>query len=127
MIESDLADFGNQDLAHRLLHGGRPPFFLAAELPERDFQEWLDAYWGDKQGHEVDFIWLPRGRKPFALECKWSARDFDPSHLLVFQRAYPKFELVVVATDAEPEFARHFGGVTIRFTTLARLVPQLAS
>ena len=22
-----------------------PPFFLAGELPERDFQEWLDAYW----------------------------------------------------------------------------------
>ena len=107
MIESDLADFGNQDLAHRLLRGGLPPFFLAAELPERDFQEWLDAYW--------------------AKDSKWSARDFDPRHLLVFQRAYPKFELVVVATDAEPEFARHFGGVTIRFTTLARLVPQLAS
>ena len=50
MIESDLADFGNQDLAHRLLRGGLPPFFLAAELPERDFQEWLDAYWAKIKG-----------------------------------------------------------------------------
>ncbi|MCE2415681.1 DUF4143 domain-containing protein [Candidatus Poribacteria bacterium] len=33
------------DLHHRLLHGGLPPFFLEAELPEPDFQEWIDAYW----------------------------------------------------------------------------------
>ena len=212
MVEADLADFGNPDLSHRLLHGGLPPLFLAAELPERDFQEWMDAYWAkdiqelfrlerrvsfqrfvelllaqsggifeatkfaapcevsrqtitnylgvleatavalvvrpfssrrsneiiaapkvygfdtgfvcafrgwttlrpddlgrlwehyvlneltaqlqttalrywrDKQGHEVDFIWLPRGRTPLAIECKWSARDFDPASLLVFVR-----------------------------------------
>jgi predicted AAA+ superfamily ATPase len=45
MVLADLADFGQTDLAYRLLRGGLPPFFLAAELPERDFQEWLDAYW----------------------------------------------------------------------------------
>ncbi len=45
MTLADLADFGNEDLRHRLLRGGLPPFFLAPELPERDFQEWLDAYW----------------------------------------------------------------------------------
>ena len=39
MIQADLEDFGNADLPHRLLHGGLPPFFLAANLPERDFQE----------------------------------------------------------------------------------------
>jgi hypothetical protein len=33
------------DLHHRLLHGGLPPFFLEKVLPERDFQEWMDAYW----------------------------------------------------------------------------------
>lgn len=41
----DLRAFGNLDLKRRLLHGGLPPFFLADEPPERDFQEWLDAYW----------------------------------------------------------------------------------
>ncbi len=41
----DLAPFGNTDLRHRFLHGGLPPFFLAPEVPERDFQEWMDAYW----------------------------------------------------------------------------------
>ncbi len=45
MTLADLADFGNEDLGHRLLRGGLPPFFLAPEVPERDFQEWLDAYW----------------------------------------------------------------------------------
>ena len=38
-------NLGRQDLHHRFLHGGLPPFFLADELPERDFQEWMDAYW----------------------------------------------------------------------------------
>lgn len=45
MIHADLADFGRTDLQHRLLRGGLPPFFLADDLPEREFQEWVDAYW----------------------------------------------------------------------------------
>lgn len=45
MISADLKDFGRQDLHHRFLHGGLPPFFLSETLPERDFQEWMDAYW----------------------------------------------------------------------------------
>jgi predicted AAA+ superfamily ATPase len=55
MNRGDLEDFnalriesknlGRQDLHHRFLHGGLPPFFLADELLEQDFQEWMDAYW----------------------------------------------------------------------------------
>ena len=45
MILSDLADFGTERLTHRLRHGGLPPFFLSQELPEQEFQEWMDAYW----------------------------------------------------------------------------------
>ena len=45
LIQADLADFNRMDIHHRLLHGGLPPFFLEAELPEPDFQEWVDAYW----------------------------------------------------------------------------------
>jgi uncharacterized protein len=44
---ADLEDFKRADLRHRLLRGGLLPFFLARELPERDFQEWLDAYWAN--------------------------------------------------------------------------------
>ena len=45
MITRDLSDFGSEDLVHRLGAGGLPPFFLAAEPSERDFQEWIDSYW----------------------------------------------------------------------------------
>jgi uncharacterized protein len=45
MTLADMDDFGNRDLRHRLLRGGLPPFFMAPTLPERDFQEWMDAYW----------------------------------------------------------------------------------
>ena len=45
MIHEDLRNFGKDDLPHRLLRGGLPPFFLQIKLPERDFQEWIDAYW----------------------------------------------------------------------------------
>ena len=252
MITADLADFGDTDLSHRLLHGGLPPFFLSPEPPERDFQEWMDAYWAkdiqelfrlerrvsfqrfvelllaqsggifeatrfagpcevsrttisnylavleatsvalvlrpfssrrgneivaapkvygfdtgfvcahrgwtslrpedrghlwehyvlnelaarlqtnslrywrDKQGHEVDLVWTPRGRAPLAIECKWSARDFDPSNLAVFARAYPKAELRVVANDVHPAFVREHGGIKIRFVPLEALADEIA-
>lgn len=45
MISKDLEDFGNKDISHRFLFGGLPPFFLSSNIPERDFQEWVDAYW----------------------------------------------------------------------------------
>lgn len=45
MIEADRRDFGGGDLARRLLHGGLPPFYLSVAPQERDYQEWLDAFW----------------------------------------------------------------------------------
>ena len=83
-------------------------------------------YWRDKQGHEVDFIWAPRGRTPLAIECKWSARDLDLDNLAVFARAYPRHELLVVTTDALPPFKRQCEGRPVRFLTLDRLVERLA-
>ena len=32
-------------VARRLHHGGLPPFFGDADPPDRDYQEWIDAYW----------------------------------------------------------------------------------
>jgi predicted AAA+ superfamily ATPase len=83
-------------------------------------------YWRDKQGHEVDFIWSPRKRAPLAIECKWSARDFDPANLAAFAAAYPRHELLVVTTDARPAFTRQCAGRPVRFLTLDRLVERLA-
>jgi len=45
MALADDTTLGPAPIEHRLLHGGLPPFFLAEELPEADFQEWMDAYW----------------------------------------------------------------------------------
>src|SRR5260370_11839702 len=41
----DMDDANQTDLKHRFLRGGLPPFFLPEKHPERDFQEWMDAYW----------------------------------------------------------------------------------
>jgi hypothetical protein len=252
MIESDLGDFGKGDIRHRFLHGGLPPFFLSSELPERDFQEWMDAYWAkdiqelfrlerrasfqrfvelllaqsggifqatrfatecevsrgtimnylavleatavalvlrpfstrqrneivaapkvygfdtgfvcayrgwttlrpddmgklwdhyvlneltarlqavdlrywrDKQGHEIDLVWSRRGRALAGIECKWSAREFDPASLLIFARRYPKAALLVVTADAKPGFVRGYGGVTVDFVDLEGVVSRIA-
>ena len=45
MILTDLEDFRQTDLKHRLHRGGLPPFFLDEDYPEYAFQEWIDAYW----------------------------------------------------------------------------------
>ena len=84
-------------------------------------------YWRNKQGHEVDFLWLPRGKAPMAIECKWTARDFDPGNLLVFARAYPKATLLVVATDARPSFSREYGRARIEFLGINELIARIAS
>lgn len=45
MTLEDLSDFKNSGMDHRFLRGGLPPFYLAADYPEKDYQEWLDAFW----------------------------------------------------------------------------------
>lgn len=248
MIAADLENFGQTKLHHRFLRGGLPPFFLAEELPERDFQEWMDAYWAkdiqelfrlerrssfqkfaellmtqsggifeatsfsrpcevsratisnylkvleatfvvhvirpfssyrptevisapkvyafdtgfvcyhrgwhqlrredmgllwehfvlnelqaylqsrqicywrDKRGHEVDFVLSHRGRNPIAIECKWSASEFESTNLQAFQRQYPKGQFFVVANDVERPFNRNYGDISVRFVGLSDLV-----
>jgi len=251
MIQADLENFGRTDLRHRLLRGGLPPYFLSPELPEREFQEWMDAYWAkdiqelfrlerrhafqtffelllaqsggmfeatkfsapceasrttitnylrvleatfvahvirpfsshrkteiiaapkvygfdtgfvcahrgwtelrreelgrlwehfvlneiqahaqsrdlrywrDKRGHEVDFVWVRHGRAPLGIECKWSARDFDPTNLQAFAFQYPRAECAVVATDAQPAFSHRHGDLTVSFIGLSELIKRL--
>lgn len=45
IVLSDMKDFAQTDLKHRLSRGGLPPFFLAKEFPEKSYQEWLDSFW----------------------------------------------------------------------------------
>ena len=248
----DLEDFQQPDLKHRLVRGGLPPFFLADTLRERDFQEWMDAYWAkdiqelfrlerrdsfqkftelvmaqsggifeatrfahpcevsrptitnylrvleatfvahvirpfstrrpteiisapkvygfdtgfvryyrgwqelreedlgvmwehfvlneimarlqsrevfywrDKRGHEVDFVLAARRRKPVAIECKWSANNFDPMNLRALRQRYPEGENIVVAHDVERSFSRNYGSLKVRFESLSSLTRALS-
>jgi predicted AAA+ superfamily ATPase len=45
VLFSELSEFNSDDLKTRLLHGGLPENLLASDIPEKDFVEWLDAYW----------------------------------------------------------------------------------
>lgn len=247
MISEDLKDFQQPDLTHRLLRGGLPPFFLAGELPQRDFQEWMDAYWAkdiqelfrlerrhsfqrfaellmvqsggifdasrfaraceasrptisnylsvleatfvahvlrpyntrrsteivaapkvyafdtgfvcyyrgwselrqedfgilwehfvinelhatlqmrdlrywrDKRGHEIDIVMLKRGQPPIAVECKWSASDFDPKNLQAFRKQYPDGANYVVASDVARPYQATDSGVLLNFVNVSDL------
>jgi hypothetical protein len=251
MTTGDLKDFAGGDLRHRFLHGGLPPFFLEKELPERDFQEWMDAYWAkdiqelfrlerrrsfqkfaellmaqsggifeatkftrpcevsrttisnylavleatfvahvirpysshrpteiisapkvygfdtgfvcyhrgwhelrsddlgllwehlvlnemhahlqsreirywrDKRGHEVDFILARSKQFTMAIECKWSASDFDAGNLQAFRRSYPQGDNLVVANDVERSFTRSYGGPSVKFVSLSDLIAEV--
>lgn len=252
MTLADLQDFRQPGLPHRLLHGGLPPYFLSPELPDREFQEWMDAYWAkdiqelfrlerrhafqtflelllaqsggmfeatkfaapcevsratiqnylrvleatfvahvvrpfssrrqteiiaapkvygfdtgfvcahrgwtvlrredlgrlwehfvlneihaatqsrdvrywrDKRDHEVDFVWVRRGRAPLAIECKWSAEHFTPENLQAFAVQYPRAEMIVVAQDVERAYLRSWGHLEVTFLSLPGLVERLA-
>lgn len=44
-MSHDLGAFHVEQLEQRLYRGGLPPFLLADPPAERDFQEWMEAYW----------------------------------------------------------------------------------
>jgi len=86
MIAADLDDFAAPDLRHRLLRGGLPPFFLAEQPPERDFQDWVDSYWA-KDVQEL-----------FRLERRWSFQRFTE---LLFAQSGGMFEATRFAAPCE--------------------------
>jgi len=251
MMSADLEDFGNTDLSHRLVRGGLPPFFLSPELPEPEFQEWIDAYWArdiqelfrlekrhsfqrfmellfgqsgglfeatrfagpcevsratisnylavleatwvihvirpfstgrsveiiaapktfafdtgfvcyfrgwhqlrdddlgqlwehyvlnemhshlqapvvrywrDKRGHEIDFVLVPRGKKPVAVECKWKAGQFEVGNLKAFRNQYPEGPNWIVCQDVTQGYTRSYGNLKVDFISLSELVERL--
>jgi len=251
MTLSDLAAFEKPDIKHRLHRGGLPPFFLAGDFPEAEYQEWLDSYWAkdiqelfrlerrasfqklfemiaaqsggifeatrfaapceisrqtvtnylsvleatmvahvirpystqsstelvsapkvyafdtgfvcyargwldlrqddlgalwehlvlneiqahrqaqqvnywrDKNKHEIDFVLRRRGRAPDAIECKWSADNFDAGNLRTFRRRYPEGRNWVVTADVDRPFVRNVKGLDIRFVSLSTLIDEI--
>ncbi len=250
-MSADLTDLGTRDLKRRLFHGGLPPFLLAEALPERDFQEWMDAfwakdvqelfrlerrysfqkffellmaqsggifeatrfarpcevsrttisnylavleaafvvhvlrpfstnparevvsapkvygfdtgfvcyfkgwqqlrtedlgflwehfvlneihaqlqtrdvcYWRDKRGREIDFILQPRAGASVAIECKWSADDFDATALRVFRSLHPGGTNYVVAADVQRPITRVKDDFRVEFVDLETLIRRL--
>lgn len=45
MAYRDMEPFGNKGWDHRFLRGGLPGFYCSDDYPEKDYQEWLDAFW----------------------------------------------------------------------------------
>ncbi len=96
---------------------------LHSRFPRRRVQ-----YWRDKQKHEIDFVLTARGGgKPMAIECKWSADEFDPANLLVFRRQYPLGQNFVVAQDVGRSYRREYRGVNVQFVSLEKLIEALTA
>jgi len=92
MILPDLDDFQNTDIDHRLLRGGLPPFFLAESLPERDFQDWMDAYWAkdiqelfrlERRASFVKFVELVLAHSGSIFEATRYAKPCDVSRMTI--------------------------------------------
>ena len=75
-------------------------------------------YWRDKQGHEVDFVLAPPGRRGLAIECKWREAEFSPKNLKIFARHYPDFGLAVAASDVAMPHEKSLAGLNIKFVNL---------
>jgi len=71
------------------------------------------GYWRDKQQHELDFVWTPRGRAPVAIECKWRAAQFDPAAFRSFRVLHPGATCWLVAQDRDSIMRRSKGGLEI--------------
>ena len=83
-------------------------------------------YWRDKRGHEIDFVVAERGKPPVAIECKWSATEFDPGNLKRFRERYPEGDSLVAAADVEKPFIRNYKGIDVTFVSLTGLIDALA-
>jgi len=68
----------------------------------------------------------PAAAKPTAIECKWSADEYDPRGLKIFRRHYPRGENLVVTQDVERGFTREYSGVEVRLVGLEGLIEALS-
>ena len=84
-------------------------------------------YWRDKRGHEVDFVIATNRKRPAAIECKWSANNFDPTNLIAFRYQHPEGENFVLAHDVERAFTRSYGDLRVRFDGLRSFADSISS
>ncbi|MCK4543396.1 MAG: hypothetical protein KAU17_14280, partial [Spirochaetales bacterium] len=82
-------------------------------------------YWRDKHGHEIDFIYSPRGCNPVTIECKYSDGNFSPRNLKAFRKRYPGGKNYVVVSQLTRGYARDFDGLETEIVDLPRLIEAL--
>lgn len=78
-------------------------------------------YWRDKAQHEVDFVLLPRGGDPIAVECKASERSFDPASLAAFRRRHPRGANWLVIPEGEDSWPTSVRGIDVEVVPLAQV------
>jgi hypothetical protein len=81
-------------------------------------------YWRTRHGNEVDFVLVRRGRPPVAVECKWSASDFEPNGMKSFRSAYPGGPCYVVTADTSTShsYSRTYGTLHVEFVSVRDLI-----
>ncbi len=92
MVHRDMTDFERPHLGRRLLRGGLPPFFLGEDVSERDFQDWLDAYWAkdleelfrlERRDSSLQFTELLLARSGGVFEATAYASECGVSHTTI--------------------------------------------
>lgn len=84
-------------------------------------------YWRDKKGREVDLVWCPVGRKPTAIECKWSATNADTDNLDAFSALHPEGRRILVCADVDRPYRRKTRGGVVEIMGLEGLVTALGA
>jgi hypothetical protein len=95
---------------------------LMARLQTREIN-----YWRDKCGKEVDFVLAQRRKTPLAIECKWSADQFDPSNLESFRYQHPDGDNIVLAADVGRGYSRNYGDLKVQFQSLDAFVSRVVA
>ncbi len=73
----------------------------------------------------MDFVLGRHGKPPIAIECKWSANDFDAKSLKAFATRYPKAQHFVVCQDVDRAYNKHLGSLEVGFTSLNTFVEKV--
>lgn len=79
-------------------------------------------YWRDKQHREIDFVFVPRGGDPIAIECKWSQESFDARNLKAFRSLHPEGRNLVVCQNVRKQTHARIGELRIDYVDLAGMI-----
>ncbi|MCM8829567.1 MAG: DUF4143 domain-containing protein [Candidatus Omnitrophica bacterium] len=81
-------------------------------------------YWRDKQGHEIDFIFMKK-KEPIVIECKWSLNEFNPKNIISFRKIYPEGDNYIVLYKLERNFKIEKENIKIEFLNLEELIKRI--